>query len=282
MALLDVLAQLVLGSQSPAMAQDKTIEGVVNQQPLSNQIQKGYSTDPMYDKNVASVRAKRAFLNKEKKQTEDIIKRAAIEVGADPEKTADQWFWESGSAQPPGNNPAGVKPSKITRDFLNTLSQDDRNVLTQLKKTREGVPTDIDKLKEMFYDTRTKFEIPKNAKDIKQLSEKQLEKLNFTLNQARQTGNWKELQQRIIELNKQFPVNKDKNLYFWVSQPLMQYPDLPSGVYDQVRAQTGKVDTSTWTTDGNYLIRTMPNGKVIKYQRPESALIRDVRKGLLK
>lgn len=182
----------------------------------------------------------------------------------------------AGFKQYPQNNPGGVKPSAAINQFIKN-NPDTRNVLTQLKSTREQLfdsknPLTINKLKEMFSDPRIKFETnyPTDKKgnvqgDIINLKDSLLNKLNAQLKTAQENNTnteWKKLFTQLKTIQQLNP----KKANFWISQPFMRYDTKEAGLVDMIRAQKGGRDTSSLVKNEDGTIeRFMPNGTKITY-----------------
>lgn len=209
-------------------------------------------------------------LNPTKKAIADKIVQTAIDNGANPRLVLSQVLHETSNfTRLPNNNPGGVKPSKVTKQFIKD-NPDIANKIVQIQSTREAVPSSAVGLQNMFENSKTKFVLRESKQiDIKNLSKNEIAILNKKLIAARETGEWKDLALEVKKLKSKYPYSSSTkaNQYFWVSQPFMKYPDIESATQDVIRAHTGKEDTSTWNIDPTTAIlqRTMPNGKKVLY-----------------
>lgn len=212
------------------------------------------------------------------------VVQTAMNEGKNPRLVLAQILHETtGFTKMPNNNPGGVKPSAVTKKFIKENPNFNEIVLS-LQPTREDLNTEnpdvISHLKDMFSNPRTKFVVnPMSPADIIKLAPTQIADLNSQLDLARQTNDtneWKILNAKLKVLKELNPqevrqnskgVSYKTNVNFWVTQPFMNYPDLPAGTQDVIRAQSGKTDTSMWKIDPqtNRPIRVMPSGKEIKY-----------------
>lgn len=236
------------------------------------QISSSYATDKNYIDGL--LRGQNLIagleLNPTKKVIADKIVQTAIDNGANPRLVLSQVLHETSNfTRLPNNNPGGVKPSKVTKQYIKD-NPDIADSIVQIQSTREAVPSSASGLQNMFENPKTKFVLRESTqKDIKNLTQDEVDILNETLDTARKTGKWNNLALKIKELKEQYPYNSSTkvNQYFWVSQPFMKYPDIESATQDIIRAHTGKEDTSTWNIDSTTarLQRTMPNGKKVLY-----------------
>jgi hypothetical protein len=237
-----------------------------------NQISPSYATDKNYVEGLLRGQNLIAGLerNPTKKTIADKIVQTSIDNGANPRLVLSQVLHETSNfTKLPNNNPGGVKPSRVTKQFIKD-NPDIADNLVQIQSTREAVPSSVGGLQNMFENPKTKFMLRESTqKDIKNLSQNEIDTLNETLDTARETGKWGNLALKIQQLKNKYPYSSSTkaNKYFWVSQPFMKYPDIESATQDVIRAHTGKDDTSTWGIDPATarLQRTMPNGKKVLY-----------------
>lgn len=213
----------------------------------------------------------------------------AIKQGGDPRVAGIQSLHETNDGENiPGNNPAGVKISSVTKNAVNSIEdpkikQKVFKALFGLKSTREDLSAvSTNQLAQMFADYRTKFEnnpptiINKNTgklsvhSDIINKNIDITDRLNTALQQARQTNNFSILKRELSNVQDENPRTKLSNVSYWVSQHFMKYPTIEGGVADQVRIHNsgGKKDTSTWALDtqNKTFTRTLPNGSKTEYK----------------
>lgn len=193
----------------------------------------------------------------------------ALRLGANPRLTGINFLSETkGGSVVPGNNPAGVKISDITKTAISQITddafkQEAMERIFSLQNTRENLDTaTAADLKEMFSDSRRVFASdPPNHKDIINRKQEVTDDLNVVLQTARATGDFSKLREKLDSYS-----NND-NKFFWVKQHFMRYPTIEAGVKDQVRAQKGGIDTSVWSFDNTTkaIHRRMPNGDVVEY-----------------
>lgn len=217
----------------------------------------------------------------------------AIKQGGDPRLAGVQSLHETNDGENiPGNNPAGIKISRVTKNAVNSIQdpmvkQKVFKALFGLKSTRENLTTaSKEQLAELFSDNRTTFKNnpPKDRKgvvhgDILNKNAETTERLNNALKKSREANDFSILKNELDLVQEENPqqtlktpggVKYQTNNMYWLSQHFMQYPTIEDGVADQVRIHSsgGKNDTSNWILDtqNKTFTRTLPNGSKTEYK----------------
>lgn len=223
---------------------------------IPKQISKSYSPDPEYQKRIDEAVKKIPFIKQKDFPIRDQANQFAIDNKIDPELFLAQVLHEtSGLKRYPSLNPGGVKPSGKTIEFINSQPDDSRDQvarkLTQVQGTRENLTSNVKDLKSYFSHPDSKFETPKKEQDIRNITNEQLAGLNEKLTAARKTKDWQSLADEVERLKQVFPDGKNKNRFFWVTQPFMKYENREDGFRDMLRAREGQKDQSTWNIDAS-------------------------------